>query len=128
MICDECQREADHYVRKLTKTGFRTQCRACKTGRVRPSVYSPFADMRIDHVHGHDGKALRVTSLRQLYEAEKEFKFKSCVGHTDEARFDDPPQQTKDTAHDIMTRENKWLYPDVAKQMVRDMKASGEIQ
>lgn len=127
MTCDECQREADHYVRKLTKTGFRTQCRACKTGRVRPSVYSPFAEMSLDHVRDAHDRPVRVTSLRQLREIEKKHHCVSLVANADEKHFDDPPQKKSPTVGEQMTHERKWLYPEIAEPMYREMKERGEV-
>jgi hypothetical protein len=127
MECDTCHNDADHYVRKLTRFGFRTQCRSCQTGKVRPSVYNPFAAMDLDHVRTSDNRPVHVSSLRQLREIEKEHKCVSLVANSDEKHFDDPPQQKQGSAFDTMTEERRWLHPEIATAMLKDMRDSGEI-
>jgi|FreactTroBogLake_1042271.scaffolds.fasta_scaffold41506_2 hypothetical protein len=127
MTCDSCHQEADVYSRVLTRSGFKTRCRACARPKVRPSCFNPFSDLALDHVRTSDGRPVHVSSLRQLREVEKEHRCISLVGNMDEARFDDPPQHKPQTAFDTMSQERRWLFPDVAEAMVKDMRANGEI-
>lgn len=84
--------------------------------------------MILDHVTDEEtGKPLRITSARQLREAEKRYKFRSLVGHTEEANFDKPPQGEKRNLAQIMLDEGKFLYPDVARSMIKEMRRTGEI-
>jgi len=111
----------------VTARGPRRICRHCRSPRMRESLVNPYYDLTLDHVHDHSGQPVRVTSLRQLQQAEKEFKFKSLVGNEREADFDKPPQTPKRDLFDAMTEENKWLFPDIGLEMVRELRESGEI-
>jgi hypothetical protein len=128
MICDTCRNECDSYTRKATRSGMKTVCRRCQTGRSRPSVYNPFCDLELTHVRDANDRPIRVTSLRQLREVEKQHKCVSLVANADEKHFDEPPQHKPGSAFKTMSEQNRWLYPDVAEEMLRDMRASGEIQ
>lgn len=74
--------------------------------------------MVIEHVRDEEGKPLRVTSRRQLEEAEKKYHFRSLVAHTWEENFDKPPKVAAPTLQEAMFKSNNWLYPDVAKAMI----------
>lgn len=52
---------------------------------------NPYGDLTLQHVHGEDGKPLRVTSSRQLGAAEQKFNFSSVVRNMNESNFDAPP-------------------------------------
>jgi len=127
MICDSCQREADVYSRVLTRSGFRTRCRACLSPKTRPSCFNPFSDLVLTHVRTADDKPVHVSSLRQLRQIEKDHRCVSLVANADEKNFDSPPQHQPGSAFKTMTDENRWLYPDVAKAMLKDMEEAGEV-
>ena len=137
MVCDECGIESDRYTRRLTKRGYRTQCRSCKSPRVRPSAFNPFAELELTHVRDSNDHPVRVTSLRQLREVEKQHKCTSLIANSDEANFDDVPQQRQPTAFAEMNRpyqdadgtwqKSRWLHPEIAENMLHDMETSGEL-
>jgi hypothetical protein len=83
--------------------------------------------MILDHIRTADDRPVHVSSLRQLRQIEKEHKCISLVANTDEARFDDPPQHVPGSAFKTMSDENRSLYPDVAKAMLKDMQEAGEV-
>jgi hypothetical protein len=127
MLCDECQLDASVYSRRLTKGGFKTLCRSCLSPRTRPSCYNAFAELSLDHVRDANDRPVRVTSLRQLREVEKQHRCLSAVANLDAAHVDEPPQHKPGSAFKTMTDENRWLYPEVAQEMLKDMQESGEI-
>ncbi len=127
MICDGCQREADVYSRVLTRSGFKTQCRACRSPSARPSCFNPFASLTLDHVRDGQDRPITVTSLRQLRQVEKDHRCLSAVANLDAAHIDEPPQHKPQSAFDTMSGENRWLYPEVAESMIREMRESGEL-
>lgn len=88
---------------------------------------NPFSEMIIETVTGEDGKPLRITSRRQLHEAEKKYHFRSTVGHMDEANFDQIPRKPQKTISDVMTEQGKWLFPEIGPRMYAEMKARGEV-
>jgi hypothetical protein len=49
------------------------------------------------------------------------------VANADEKHFDEPPQKRSPTVADEMTRGCKWLYPEIAEPMYREMKERGEV-
>jgi hypothetical protein len=126
MICDECGFDSPSYSIRVTPRGPRRVCRHCKSPRSRESVVNPY-DLTLDHVHDHSGQPLRVTSLRQLQAAEKEFRFRSLVANENENRFDEPPQHKQPDLFEATTEAGNWLYPEVATQMVRELRDCGEI-
>lgn len=127
MICDQCNHEASVYTRKATRSGMKTVCRSCQTGRVRTSVYNPFAELVLDHVRDHNDRPVHVSSLRQLREVEKQHHCVSLIANSDERNFDTPPQKKSPTVADQMGREGKWLYPEIAEPMYREMREAGEV-
>ena len=137
MICDSCNLEVDRYKRRMTRSGMRTVCRACENPRVRPSCFNPFGELVLDHVRDEQDHPVRVTSLRQLREVEKAHKCSSLIANSDEAHFDDAPQQRQPTAFAEMNRpyqdadgtwqSSRWLHPEIANEMYREMEAAGEL-
>ncbi len=137
-ICDTCKQEVSRYTQWPVEQPdgrycFATSCYACEhpqhsmqTGAVRV-----FSDLTLDHVTGEDGRPVRVTSLRQLREAEKRYHFRSVVANSDEKNFDRPdaiaPKRSKD-AFEAMTENNKWMYPDVARAMLADPRLQQELR
>lgn len=133
-ICSNCARPTIHYKQKLAPAGAPADapkwiitCHACANPRHSELTANPLAELVMDHVHDESGNPVRVTSLRQLREAEKRYHFSSVVANQDAANFDTPPKHTSGDVMAEMTRENKWLYPEVAEQMLADMKAKGEL-
>ena len=126
MICSQCGYDSPTFSIRITPRGPRRICRHCRSPRSRESVVNPY-DLTLDHVHDHSGQPLRVSSLRQLQAAEKEFQFKSLVANENENRFDEPPQHKPRDLFDAMTDENKWLFPDIGPAMVQELRESGEI-
>lgn len=137
MVCDSCKNEVDRYKRRMTRSGMKTICRSCENPRVRPSAFDPFAELVLDHVRDSEDHAVRITSLRQLRQVEKEHHCVSLVANSDEAHFDDPPQQRQPTAFAEMDRpyqdadgtwqQSHWLHPEIGPQMYEEMRRSGEI-
>lgn len=119
--CEDCGVTTSRYVTKFHSGGSRTTCHTCEHP-VKATCHNPFSDLTLEHVHDEQGRPLRVTSSRQLREAEKKYHFRSVVAHTDEANFDKPPQQQKGDLYDFMSREKKWLYPEIAESMIKDMR------
>jgi hypothetical protein len=128
VTCDKCGAEATSYTMRFRAGRIQHECHVCEHPPISDArCANPYSEMVIDHVTGDDGKPLRITSSRQLREAEKKYHFRSLVGHTDEANFDRPPQRKQESIAEAMTRTNKWMYPDVAIPMMKEMKARGEL-
>lgn len=75
-------------------------CGCLREKRMR-TAFNPFADLTIEHISDEAGNKLRVTSLRQLQEAEKRYSFASVVANFDAANVDDPPQQKVFSVRDM---------------------------
>jgi hypothetical protein len=130
-ICTTCSRSTIHYKQKLAPEGAASKwiitCHACANPRHSELTANPLGDLTLTHVTDEAGQPVRVTSLRQLREAEKRYHFSSVVANSDAANFDTPPAHTSGDVLSEMSRENKWLYPEVAEQMLADMRRSGEL-
>lgn len=126
MICDQCGFDASCFSVRLTARGPRRVCRVCRSPRARQSVVNPY-DLTLDHVHGHDGQPVRVSSLRQLQAAEREFGFKSLVANEREADFDKPPQTRQKDLFEATSEAGGWLYPELAEAMIPELREAGEI-
>lgn len=137
--CDTCGEMTERYILRLSSGKFYTECKVCDQPRhSAPSCVNPYADLTLEHVTGEDGKPVRVTSKRQLLEAEKRYNFRSLVAHTYEANFDKPPQDKLANLHPADriaaqmneqsgrrdARGNKlgFLFPEQANAMLREMK------
>lgn len=126
--CHLCQQPTARYTRRLTAIGLVTTCHVCANPQHSlAAVATPFADLTLDHQFGDDGKPLHVTSLRQLRAAEARLHFKSLVANEDSANFDRPPQSQHGDLFRSMSEEGKWMYPEVAKPMLREMQENGEL-
>lgn len=126
--CGKCGHDTTSYTMKFRANSVQYECHVCEHPPISDArCANPFSEIVLDHVTGEDGRPLRVTSSRQLREAEKKYNFRSLVAHTDEANFDKPPQRNQESIADAMTRTNKWMYPDVAIPMMKEMKARGEL-
>ena len=106
-ICDACGQSV-HRVRFSGGKFLGVDCH-CLQER-RRSVEAPAVDMTYDglvleHVHGEDGKPLRVTSSRQLARAEQQFDFISVVRNMEAQNFNDAPQQRRFEVGDFYKRK-----------------------
>ncbi len=90
-------------------------------------MYDPFSSLTLDHVRDQQDRPVTVTSLRQLRQIEKEHRCLSAVANLDDKHVDEPPQHKPNSAFDEMTRQGKWLYPEVAMSMMKEMQEAGEL-
>jgi hypothetical protein len=81
----------------------------------------------MQHATDELGKPLRATSMRELRELEKRYHFSSTIAETDEANFNCPPPPRITDPFEQMTKDGKWLYPDVAERMLKEMRQNGEL-
>ncbi len=98
--CDTC---GESVYRTIFRGGkfVGVDCR-CYTERVATDAeHSQFSDFTLEHVHDEYGKPVRVTSMRQLQEAEKRYHFSSVVLAQDAANIDRAPQQKALTVRDV---------------------------
>ena len=102
-------------------------CRTCLAPRTRPSCFNGFSELVLDHVRDANDHPIRVTSLGQLRQVEREHHCISAVGNMDAAHIDEPPQHKTQTAFDTMSNEGRWLHPEIAEGMIREMRESGEL-
>lgn len=82
-------------------------CRCAKTP-VAIDYDNPFrneGELRLNHVHDEQGKPLRVTSRRQLEEAQKKHNFNHVPTNMDKANWDSPKQQPVYTINDLYKRK-----------------------
>ena len=136
MLCD-CGHDSPSFSICLTSAGPRSRCRTCLYPPARSSVANPYADLTLDHVHDETGSPLRVTSLAQMREAERRYRFRSLVANVDSVRHDEPPQMVPKSLHEQMDEpfrdsdgnyhESHWLYPEIAREMAREMEAGNEL-
>ena len=128
-ICTDCHLPTQNYRQRLLPSGrWKITCNTClNPGHSSLAVATPLSELVMDHVHDELGRPLRVTSLRQLREAEQRLHFRSIVANEDSANFDTPPKSDKGDMFQRMSDEGKWMYPEVAEQMVEEMRASGEL-
>lgn len=139
MICSKCGADSVAYTVRLTPLGPRVCCRRCRSPRSRPSCVNPYAGLVLDHVHDEHGRSVEVSSLRQIRDAEKRYRFRSLVANENSADFDKPPQlaATQRSVFDQMNEpwrdedgewhESHWLYPEIAQEQVRELAAEGEL-
>jgi len=126
MLC-ACGHDATHYTIRLTASGPRTCCRACRSPRLHQSIVNPYASLRLEHATDDLGNPLEVSSLRQLREAERRYHFRSLVANEREADFDKPPQHQPKDLLEQTTEQGGWLYPEVAEGLIREMRETGEL-
>jgi len=126
MICT-CGHDSPSYSVRLSPAGPRTVCRHCTSSHPRASVTNPFATLKLDHAHDELGNPVEVSSLRQLQQAEKRYKFKSLVANEREADFDKPPQHRQKDLFEATSEAGGWLYPEVAESMIQELREAGEI-
>ena len=93
MRCDSCQ--AVVYRQRLIGGSFKgVDCGCAGRERLRiDGAKNPFGDLQLEHIHDEFGKPVRVTSSRQLAEAEKRYDFCHMARNYNESNMHDPPQQ-----------------------------------
>lgn len=96
LTCDRCG-ERVYRARIIPSTGKRIgyDC-ACARPEVVVEADNPFrndGELRLQHIHSEDGKPLRVTSRRQLEEAQQRYHFNHIPSGMDRANWDMPKQQ-----------------------------------
>jgi hypothetical protein len=141
-ICSSCGTETERYIMKPTLQGkLVVECKVCNQPRhSAPSCVNPYSDLVLTHCHDETGKPVRVTSKRQLLEAEKRYHFKSLVATYDEANFDKAPSKPipTDPRDRIMqqllerngyqdSNKNKLgaLHPEILASQMRELKEKG---
>lgn len=91
MTCDRCK--ALVYKTRFVGGEFiGVDCGCVAADRVQRSCVNVYGDLVLDHVHDESGNKVRITSSRQLAEAEVRFNFSSCVRNMEAKNFDAPPQ------------------------------------
>lgn len=82
-------------------------CRCARTP-VAVDYDNPFrssGELVLDHIHTESGERLRVTSRRQLQEAESKHHFNHVATNMDKANWDSPKQQQTYTVNDLYKRK-----------------------
>ena len=135
MLCD-CGHDSSSFTVQRGARGMKRVCRNCRNPRLRESVFNPFAALELEHVSDDMGQPLRVSSLRQLREAEKRYEFKSLVANERESDFDKPPQHRQKSLVEQMSEpyrdeegnwhESHFLYPEIARELAAEMVLEGE--
>jgi hypothetical protein len=126
LLCD-CTHDSPTYSIRLTPAGPRTICRNCRHPRLRQSVANPFSSLRLDHAHDELGNPVEITSLRQMQQAERRYKFRSLVANEREADFDKPPQHRQKDLFEATSESSGWLYPEIVEAMLPELREAGEI-
>jgi hypothetical protein len=93
MTCDTCGKpvyRTKYLAKSLAWVG--VDC-GCARERAVLSVNGSFDDLTLDHIHDESGAKVRVTSLRQLREAEKKYNFVHRVANYDGENINIPEQQ-----------------------------------
>jgi hypothetical protein len=135
-VCEGCGAETNQYTMRFFSGRAHYECRVCSHPRHRASqCVNPYENLVLEHVHDEFGKPVRVTSRRQLQQAEKRYNFRSVVGNYLEENFDKPPQQRKMSPIDEVTTAGRagkkdakgnrigWMYPEVAEKMLAEVRA-----
>ena len=97
--CDKCGQPC-HRTRFTGGQYIGIDCGCLREQRTQSAV-NPFGELELDHVHDEYGKKVRVTSLRQLQEAEKRYNFASVVANFDDSHVNDAPQQKVFSVADV---------------------------
>ena len=66
---------------------------------------NPYSDLTLDHVHDERGNKVRVTSSRQLSEAQNRYEFASVVHSMNSDNIDRAPAQRPMTVGDVYKRK-----------------------
>jgi hypothetical protein len=104
-VCDACGIPV-HRTRLVQSTGkwLGFDC-GCLSEEIVKTTVNPYADLTLDHVHDERGQKVRVTSKRQLHEAEKRYHFKHHVANMNEANFGVAPSHRATTVADHYRRK-----------------------
>ena len=139
-VCDTCNTVTERYFIKFRDGRSFTECKVCNQPRhSAPSCVNPYSDLTLTHVHNERGEPVRVTSKRQLLEAEKRYHFKSVVANMNSENFDKPPvgdpcagmhpadriaKQMQEQVGRRDSRGNKlgFLFPEQATQLLKEIK------
>lgn len=126
-ICSNCGQSTTRYTSKLLDGKFRDTCYVCENPR--HNLFSGhganmFSDLTLTHVTDERGQPVRVTSRRQLHEAETRYKFRHHAANYDEANWDKPPQMPSGSIQDNV----RWLYPELAERMLKDPEIQAEMK
>lgn len=127
MICSRCGHDSSSFSIRITSAGSQRVCRHCTSAHPRQSVVNPFASLRLDHVTDEMGQPVEVTSLRQMQQAERRYKFRSLVANEREADFDKPPQHRQKDLFEATSEAGGWLHPEIAEPLIREMRETGEL-
>jgi hypothetical protein len=128
--CSHCRLLADRYTtrRDPATHAWLVTCHVCaKPRHAGGGCLNPFAALTLTHARDELDQPIQVSSLRQLRQAEQRYHFKSVVANSDERGFDTPPSTRTPDLFEQMSQETKWLYPDVAESLVREMREAGEL-
>lgn len=126
MLCS-CGHDSVQYELRMTARGPRTRCRSCVVPRTNHSCVNPYSGLTLEHATDENGRPVMVDSLRGMRDAEKRYKFKSLVSNENEVDFGKPPVTRIPDLFETNSREGKWLFPDIAENMVREMRERGEL-
>ena len=68
-------------------------CLRLQIGRDMDNPFSTSGELTLDHVLDGEGKKVRVTSLRELRQAESKHNFEHVASNNDRGNWDKPKQQ-----------------------------------
>lgn len=98
-VCDACG-ESVFKTRFTAGKFIGLDCGCLREQHIKSAV-NPFSDLTLEHISDEFGNKVRVTSLRQLQEAEKRYNFASAVANFDESHVNDAPQQKVFSVRDM---------------------------
>lgn len=107
-VCDACGK--DNYRTTFVvgrKQWLGAECGCLHIGVIRDAD-NPFktnGELVLEHIHGEDGKPLRVTSRRELEAAQKTHNFVHVPTNMDRSNWDRPAQQRQYTVGDLYRRK-----------------------
>lgn len=135
--CDSCGEETSVYTVRFYNERLHQECKVCTQPRHSgySSTVNPYSDLTLDHCLDDQNRPVRVTSRRQLEQAEKKYHFKSLVANQWEENFDKPPQQRKMNAMEELSHNSAvgkkdpktghtlgFLYPEIARAQLKELK------
>lgn len=103
MTCDKCN-EVVYRTRFIGGRFLGLDCNCVREARIQ-SCINVYSDLTLDHISDEMGNKVRVTSARQLSEAEKRYNFSSVALNMDSKNFDAPPQARVSTVTDHYQRK-----------------------
>lgn len=102
--CDQCGEQVFR-TRFIRGKWLGLDCRCVRELPVDPGAVNPYADLTLDHVSDEYGNKVRITSSRQLGEAEKRYNFASVTRNFNSDRIEQAPQQKVFTVSDMYKRK-----------------------